>query len=67
MKFKGIILLCGLVVSATIQGFAQSKIDPKDISHKMQWFGDAKLGIFIMREFMPSMGSMNRGAFTTKK
>ena len=29
MKFKGIILLCGLVVSAMVQGFGQSKIDPK--------------------------------------
>ena len=28
-------------------GNAQSKIDPKTIQDKMQWFADAKLGIFI--------------------
>lgn len=27
--------------------YAQSKIDPKEIKAKMQWFADAKLGIFI--------------------
>ncbi len=27
--------------------FAQSKINPNDIKDKMQWFADAKLGIFI--------------------
>ena len=28
-------------------GFGQKNIDPKEIKDKMQWFGDAKLGIFI--------------------
>jgi alpha-L-fucosidase len=28
-------------------GYAQNKIDPKTIETKMQWFADAKLGIFI--------------------
>jgi len=31
----------------TLQGFAQTKIDPDEINEKMQWFADAKLGIFI--------------------
>lgn len=31
----------------TLQGFAQTKVDPDDIKQKMQWFADAKLGIFI--------------------
>jgi len=67
MKFKGIILLCGLVVSATIQGFAQSKIDPKDISHKMQWFGDAKLGIFIHAGIYAVDGIDESWSFHNKK
>lgn len=36
-------LFCGGVFYST----AQSKIDPKTIKEKMQWFADAKLGIFI--------------------
>lgn len=36
------LVLC-LVVSAA----AQTKVDPKTIRQKMEWFGDAKLGIFI--------------------
>lgn len=37
-----LLFLVGPVVS-----FSQSKIDPKTIAGKMQWFADAKLGIFI--------------------
>jgi alpha-L-fucosidase len=44
--FKLITLSCAvLLLSMTVS--AQSKIDPKDIKEKMQWFADAKLGIFI--------------------
>jgi len=39
--------LCGLLASTPIASFSQSSIDPKQIRDKMQWFGDAKLGIFI--------------------
>ncbi len=28
-------------------GYGQKNIDPQEIHDKMQWFGDAKLGIFI--------------------
>ncbi|MEI8201668.1 MAG: alpha-L-fucosidase, partial [Bacteroidota bacterium] len=41
MLIAAIILLCSLC------SIAQPKIDPKDIKDKMQWFADAKLGIFI--------------------
>ncbi len=41
------IILLALFSSATFCSSAQSKIDPKTIKDKMQWFADAKLGIFI--------------------
>ena len=45
MKRKTLVLAVWLGVS--LSGISQSKIDPKTIKEKMQWFGDAKLGIFI--------------------
>src|SRR6476660_10133819 len=45
MKRK--ILVAGLLYFATLYSNAQSKIDPASIKEKMQWFADAKLGIFI--------------------
>lgn len=36
-----------LLLFIFLNGFAQSKISPDSIRPKMQWFGDAKLGIFI--------------------
>jgi alpha-L-fucosidase len=38
-------LVSGLSLFST--GWAQQKINPDSIRSKMQWFGDAKLGIFI--------------------
>jgi hypothetical protein len=40
-------LLIVILLSVSFAGKAQSKIDPKTIKDKMQWFADAKLGIFI--------------------
>jgi hypothetical protein len=40
------ILVC-LLHLASVGGFSQKNIDPKEIRDKMQWFADAKLGIFI--------------------
>lgn len=40
-------MLLALFSGASFYGHAQSKIDPKTITEKMQWFADAKLGIFI--------------------
>src|SRR5580765_5953543 len=45
MKRK--ILVAVFLYFATLYSNAQSKIDPASIKEKMQWFGDAKLGIFI--------------------
>ena len=35
------------VLSFLLPGYAQQKINPDSIRDKMQWFQDAKLGIFI--------------------
>lgn len=40
----GVIILFALTGSPLA---AQTKIQPDSIKHKMQWFADAKLGIFI--------------------
>ena len=39
--------LIGLLILTANLGYGQPKIDPKEIQGKMQWFADAKLGIFI--------------------
>ncbi|MEI7523542.1 MAG: alpha-L-fucosidase [Mariniphaga sp.] len=67
MKFKEIILLFGLIFSAAVQGSAQSKIDPKEISNKMQWFADAKLGIFIHAGIYSVNGIDESWSFHNKK
>ena len=56
-----------LFFTGSFTAHAQSKIDPKDIRDKMQWFADAKLGIFIHEVFMQSMVLMNPGVFIIKK
>ncbi len=43
MKIVVALCLCGMLVLSAAQNFAQSKIDPKEIKDKMQWFADAKL------------------------
>lgn len=40
-------LLSGALSLMMLTTFAQQKIDPNAIKDKMQWYGDAKLGIFI--------------------
>ncbi len=44
---KKITLLTYLLLSTMMCGHSQTKTDPKAIHDKMQWFADAKLGIFI--------------------
>jgi len=39
--------MISLFVMAFNSGFSQTKVDPEAIQEKMQWFADAKLGIFI--------------------
>lgn len=46
---------------------AQSKIDPKDIKDKMQWFADAKLGIFIHAGIYSVDGVDESWSFYNKK
>ena len=47
MKSLKTILFVSLAFLLSSGALAQSKINPNDIKDKMQWFADAKLGIFI--------------------
>jgi len=47
MKFKITFIFTLITLIGFNSSSAQSKIDPKEIKDKMQWFADAKLGIFI--------------------
>ncbi len=44
---KKLALLTFILASTILCGYSQTKTDPKVIHDKMQWFADAKLGIFI--------------------
>jgi len=67
MKTGRIILIAGLVLSAMAKGFTQSKTDPKEIEDKMQWFADAKLGIFIHAGIYAVDGIDESWSFHNKK
>lgn len=62
---KWITLLVFLSVSLTVG--AQSKIDPSTIKDKMQWFADAKLGIFIHEGIYAVDGIDESWSFYNKK
>jgi alpha-L-fucosidase len=47
MKSIKTLLFISLALMLSSGTLAQSKINPNDIKEKMQWFADAKLGIFI--------------------
>jgi alpha-L-fucosidase len=47
MKTIKFCVLAAIVSIIYISSNAQTKIDPAEIDEKMQWFADAKLGIFI--------------------
>ena len=47
IKITGKIVFVFLLAFTKLQVHAQAKIDPDSIKNKMQWFNDAKLGIFI--------------------
>ncbi|HRN73056.1 MAG TPA: alpha-L-fucosidase [Ginsengibacter sp.] len=64
-KIKWIALLVFLSVSLTVG--AQSKIDPSTIKDKMQWFADAKLGIFIHEGIYAVDGIDESWSFYNKK
>ena len=48
-------------------GFSQKNIDPKEIKDKMQWFADAKLGIFIHAGIYAVNGVDESWSFHNKK
>jgi alpha-L-fucosidase len=54
-----------LIVIPVVQ--AQSKIDPKTIQEKMEWFADAKLGIFINAGIYAVDGIDESWSFHNKK
>ncbi len=52
---------------ALLQGICQQKIDPDAIRQKMQWFADAKLGIFIHEGIYSVDGIDESWSFHNKK
>jgi alpha-L-fucosidase len=61
-------ILIGIVFTLFIPGlFSQSKIDPKEIKDKMQWFADAKLGIFIHAGIYSVNGISESWSFHNKR
>jgi len=48
-------------------GNSQKNVDPKEIKDKMQWFGDAKLGIFIHAGIYAVDGIDESWSFHNKK
>ena len=67
MKQITTLALVGLVALAPQAVFSQNKIDPKEIKDKMQWFGDAKLGIFIHAGIYAVNGIDESWSFHNKK
>src|ERR1700712_1068809 len=47
LKTRTILMMFLLIITSVKRSAAQSKITPSEIKDKMQWFSDAKLGIFI--------------------
>jgi alpha-L-fucosidase len=60
-------LLISIILLVTAGTFGQSKIDPKDIKDKMQWFADTKLGIFIHAGIYSVDGIDESWSFYNKK
>lgn len=60
-------MLFSFLCWATLYSNAQSKIDPATIKEKMQWFADAKLGIFIHSGIYAVNGIDESWSFHNKK
>jgi len=60
-------IICGILLFIAVKSFSQSKIDPKEITEKMQWFADAKLGIFIHAGIYAVDGIDESWSFHNKK
>lgn len=67
MKHIKTLLLSCLFLLALSTTYAQSKINPNDIKDKMQWFADAKLGIFIHAGIYSVDGIDESWSFHNKK
>lgn len=61
------LLLAFCAVSALLRANAQQKISPDSIKQKMQWFADAKLGIFIHAGIYSVKGVDESWSFHNKK
>ena len=67
MNYKKVIVAVCFLFLFTAGGFSQSKIDSKEIKDKMQWFADAKLGIFIHAGIYAVDGIDESWSFHNKK
>lgn len=67
IRMKKLILSFSLSACAMLPVPAQSKIDPLSIKEKMQWFADAKLGIFIHAGIYAVNGIDESWSFHNKK
>jgi len=67
MKGKLTITLLSLVTFLPMAGLSQNSTDPKEIKDKMQWFADAKLGIFIHAGIYAVDGIDESWSFHNKK
>jgi alpha-L-fucosidase len=67
MKILRIILIEVVFLISFFASYSQSKIDPKTIQEKMQWFADAKLGIFIHAGIYAVDGIDESWSFHNKK
>lgn len=65
MKIKSIV--AGLFILSALNVAAQSKVDAASIKGKMQWFADAKLGIFIHEGIYAVNGIDESWSFHNKK
>ncbi|MBN8851537.1 MAG: alpha-L-fucosidase [Sphingobacteriales bacterium 50-39] len=61
------IVVFALTLIFTQAVYSQKNIDPKDIREKMQWFADAKLGIFIHAGIYAVNGIDESWSFHNKK
>lgn len=64
---KKICFVSFILVLGVVGSFAQQKITPKEIAAKMQWFADAKLGIFIHEGIYAVDGVDESWSFHNKK
>lgn len=67
MQRLAMFVMGSLLSLASVNGFSQSKIDPKEIKDKMEWFGDVKLGIFIHAGIYAVDGIDESWSFYNKK